>query len=161
MVLLLCSMCAVCFAKLEQPTDDRWVIVGGVEGEFDIWLDVNTIVWKQSGEAGHSGHKAARVWTQLLNHKDSIKSLFCYEFDIDCSSNRYLSWLQIDKKGMVVMEDNSAAIQSKPITPGSSFESMFYVLVLLDDARNDKEKYDRYIRMMKLDTIKYKNSLKS
>lgn len=157
MVMLLCSMCAVCFAKLEQPTDDRWAIIGGQKGDFEIWIDVNTIMWKDSSEIGHTKHKAARVWVRTLNYKDSYDSLFCCEYDFDCVTARFLSSIVRDDKGTVLESVNREDLKGEIITPGSSFEAIYNYLTLFESAKNDKQVYEIYINALKKTTQQYKN----
>ena len=157
MVMLLCSMCVVCFAKLEQPTDDRWVIIGGQKGDFEIWMDVNTVKWKQSGEVGHSNHKAARVWMRTLNYKDSYDSLFCYEYDFECSSYRFVNSSIRDDKGKILESVSREEFVSEPVTPGSGFEAVYEYIRILDTFRNNKEEYEICIKALKDLTKQYKN----
>lgn len=157
MVVLLCSMCAVCLAKLEQPKDDRWVIIGGEKDIYEVWIDTDTIKWKQSGELGHSNHKAARVWMQTLDYKESIQGLFCYEYDIDCSSYRFVNSNIRNDNGKVLESTSREEFASAPIIPGSWFEAIFRQIVLLDSFRDSDARCEICIDAMKNVTKKYKN----
>lgn len=60
MVMLLCSLCGVCLAGFNMPTDDRWVIWHIEPNKQSFWLDIDDIEFSTSSEAGHEDHNGAR-----------------------------------------------------------------------------------------------------
>lgn len=156
MVLLLCSLCAVCFAKVERPTDDRWVIAGGSKESEEIWIDVDSVNFANSKEIGHGQHQAAQIWFMGTNYETDMQLLILTEFDFECRTMRRVSMSAYDGSGEFLGTFPGDEV-SEPIIPGSAGEDVFSVLAAMNKLRYDQEKYDLYLLFLKSYTENYKN----
>lgn len=156
MVMLLCSMCVVCFAKLEQPTDDRWVIVSPRYHDIDAWFDIESIKFGTSTEIGHSGHKTAKAWI-MYNLYDKERTLIVLdEFDFECGTIRKLSLTSYDSSGDCVVTDSKQEIYGSPVIPNSNGETFLKLFEEMRAMKKDAELYERFKKFMKDATIVYK-----
>lgn len=156
MVLALCSLCAICFAKLEQPKDERWVIAGGDEVNQEIWIDIDSINYGKSKEIGHAHHNAANIWFMNIDHKAELKVLLLTEFDFECRTIRQVSFSAYDKE-QKFLGTYPGKITGEPVIPGSVGEDIYSVLSDLYELRNDAEAYAMYINGLKAYTEQYKS----
>lgn len=154
LMLALCSLCAVCFAKLEQPTDERWVIVGG-DDKNEIWIDIGSVYFGRSKEIGHSNHKASQIWYMMLDFESNMKGLMLVEYDFDCRTMRQVSTTAYNEDGQS-LGTTRGSISGEPIIPGSVGEEVYSVVTTMDELKNDPEKYDLYINLLKEFTKEYK-----
>ena len=155
MVLALCSLCAICFAKLEQPKDERWVIAGGDEVNQEIWIDIDSINYGKSKEIGHAHHNAANIWFMNIDHKAELKVLLLTEFDFECRTIRQVSFSAYDKE-QKFLGTYPGKITGEPVIPGSVGEDIYSVLSDLYELRNDAEACAMYINGLKAYTEQYK-----
>ena len=154
--MLLCSMCVVCFAKLEQPTDDRWVIVSPRYHDIDAWFDIESIKFGTSTEIGHSGHKTAKAWI-MYNLYDKERTLIVLdEFDFECGTIRKLSLTSYDSSGDCVVTDSKQEIYGSPVIPNSNGETFLKLFEEMRAMKKDAELYERFKKFMKDATIVYK-----
>ena len=155
MVLALCSLCAICFAKLGEPKDERWVIAGGDEVNQEIWIDIDSINYGKSKEIGHAHHNAANIWFMNIDHKAELKVLLLTEFDFECRTIRQVSFSAYDKE-QKFLGTYPGKITGEPVIPGSVGEDIYSVLSDLYELRNDAEAYAMYINGLKAYTEQYK-----
>ena len=155
MVMLLCSMCVVCFAKLEQPTDDRWVIIGGDNNGQETWFDIDSIRFENSKEIGHDQHKASQICFMNNDHKTEVTAMILTEFDFECRTIRRISIALYDKNHEF-LGNYPGDISGQPVIPGSMGEDLIILLKEMYEIRSDKEEYYTYIRKLKDFTDDYK-----
>lgn len=156
MVMLLCSMCAVCLAKLEQPKEDRWIILYPQRGNIETWGDVESIKYGNSTEAGHSGHKAVRVWTRSHFFKEQKRLLVLEEYDFDCATVRMLKAMMYDDKGKFLIGDDKEEKHGKPIAPNTVSEDYMLLFAKLGSLKSDANAYAAYVEGLKKRTRNYK-----
>lgn len=154
--MLLCSMCAVCFAKLEQPTDDRWVIIVPRYGDYEIWADIDSVKFNTSTEIGHSGHKAAKAWIMYNLYDKERTHIEFKEFDFECGTIRRLSLAVYDSSGACILTNNQQEIYGNPVIPNSNGETFLQLFEEMSKMKKDAELYERFKKFMKDATIVYK-----
>lgn len=155
MVLLLCSLCAVCFAKVERPADDRWVIAGGGKESEEIWVDVDSVNFANSKEIGHGHHQAAQIWFMGTNYETDMQLLILTEFDFECRTMRRVSMSTYDGSGEFLGTFPGDAV-SDPVIPGTVGEEVFSMLLDMKDLRSNQGEYDLYLLFLKSYTESYK-----
>lgn len=144
LMLALCSLCAVCFAKLEQPTDERWVVLYGEKGKLEYWLDSNTVNFNTSTEIGHSNHESSQMWLLVLDYEKGLEAMILQEFDFQCRTVRILGGSIYNDRGELLSsydKDSNGTI----IAPGSGYES---IMIMLSDMKAAKKNSDVFERIM-------------
>lgn len=156
-VLLLCSMCTACYAKLQQPTDDRWVILYPKKNNAETWIDIDSIEFSTSTENGHIGHKAVRIRCSYNDYSDDTRAVYIEEFDLECKSARPLILTLYDDEYNVIGKLEKQIQKNRPITPFCSGDDLILFLIRLSDTHKDKDAYMEQVVAFKDLTRRYKS----
>lgn len=157
-VLLLMSIASLCHAKVETPNNPRWLLWDGDKKTFDVWVDRDTLVYKNCKYLGaeHSGHKGVLCWVKVLEYDKDQEHLVRSEIDFECSIERLIEGIGFDGERNTIDEAKKPFPKINRIYPDTRMEVLKNQLYKIGPYNKDKKAAKQALEYWLEDTEKFK-----